>query len=339
MIFVSTLSEAERQALKDLTQRAIGRVAARAWFVLWSAEQVPVPEIAARLHCKNKTVRKWLRRYQKDGLCGLQDLPRSGRPTKRSPGLQQAVFMQVNQPPWTFGYLFAIWTVRTLCQHLVTRCRQQVSPWLTRQILRGLRYRFRRPKVSPRGVDPNSEAIHQQIGQKIAQAAPGTVVLVEDETDIRLFPILRQMWMRMGEQVELPAPLSNQKRTIFGAIEIFTGEVFYRHFPRQRTAEMISFLEALCEHYAERPILLILDHASIHKSRALINWLADHPQLELAYLPKFGGHKDNPVEKLWWHLKGYAAANRCCRSMEELITVVTRYLDSLTPDRVFQLVA
>lgn len=248
MIFVSILSDAERQALKAMTRQAVGRVASRAWFVLWFAEQVSPPEIAARMQCKNKTVRKWLRRYQQDGTTGLGDLPRSGRPTKRSPGLEQAVFMQVNQPPWTFGYLFAIWTVRTLCQHLVTGCRQQVSPWLTRQILHGLRYRFRRPKVSPRGVDPDREAIHQRIGRKIAQAVAVTVVLMEDETDIRLFPILRQMWMRMGEQTELPAPLTNQKRTIFGALEIFTGEVFYRHFPRQRTVEMIAFPEALCEH-------------------------------------------------------------------------------------------
>lgn len=339
MIFVSTLSGAERQALRAMTRQAVGRVAERAWYVLWSAEQVSVPEIAARMQRKPGAVRKWLRRYQQDGIDGLHDRPRSGRPTRRTPGLEQAVFMQVNQPPWTFGYVFAIWTVRTLCQHLVTRCRQRVSPWLARQILRGLRYRFRRPKVSPRGVDPESEAIHQQIGRKIAQAAAGTVVLVEDETDIRLFPILRQMWMRMGEQIELPAPLTNQKRTIFGALEIFTGEIFYRHFPRQRTLEMIAFLEALCERYAERPILLIPDHTSIHKSRALLIWLADHPQLELVCLPKFGGHRDNPVEKLWWHLKGSAAANRCCRSLDELITVVTRYLDSLTPERVFQLVA
>jgi transposase len=339
MIFVSTLSEAERQALADLTQQAVGRVAGRAWCVLWSAEQVSVPEIAARLHCRNRTVRKWVRRYQQDGPRGLHDLPRSGRPTTRSPGLRQAVLMQVNQPPWTCGYLFAIWTVRTLCQHLVTRCRQELSPWLTRQLLRELRYRFRRPKVAPRNLDPDREAIHQQLGRQIAQAAAGTLVLVEDETEIRLFPLLRQMWMRMGEQIALPAPLTNQKQTIFGALEIFSGEVFYRCFPRQRTAEMIAFLEALGEHYAGRPILLILDHASIHKSRALVHWLADHPQLELAYLPKFGGHQDNPVEKLWWHLKGYAAANRCCRSMEELITLVTRYLDSLTPARVFQLVA
>ncbi|MFN0111521.1 MAG: hypothetical protein ACKVZH_21865 [Blastocatellia bacterium] len=106
--------------------------------------------------------------------------------------------MPVNQPLWTFGYLFAIWTVRTLCQHLMTRCRQQVPPWLTRQILRGLRYRFSRPKVSPRGVDPNREAIHQQIGQKMAQAVPGTVVLVEDDTDIRLFPKLLTVPLAMA---------------------------------------------------------------------------------------------------------------------------------------------
>jgi len=339
MLFVNKLSDAERQALERLTQEAVGRVAGRAWIVLWSAQQVAVPEIATRLRLKPKTVRKWLRRYQDAGASGLHDQPRSGRPSKRRPGLEQAVFTQLNQPPWTFGYRFAIWTVGTLCQHLATRCRQQVSPWLTRQILHRLRYRFRRPKVAPRGTDPEREAIHQLIGRRIAEVTAETVVLVEDETDIRLFPVLRQMWMRMGQQVALPAPPDNQKRTIFGTLEIFTGEVFYRCYPRQRTVEMIAFLTDLRQHYAGRQILLILDHASIHKSRALGQWLSGQPQLELIFLPKFGGHQDNPLEKLWWHLKGSATANRCCRSMEELITVVTRYLDSLTPERVFQLVA
>lgn len=114
MIFVSTLSGAERQALRAMTRQAVGRVAERAWYVLWSAEQVSVPEIAARMQRKPGAVRKWLRRYQQDGIDGLHDRPRSGRPTRRSPGLEQAVFRQVNQPPWNFGYVFAIWTVRTL---------------------------------------------------------------------------------------------------------------------------------------------------------------------------------------------------------------------------------
>ena len=70
------LRERLRRLLGDRVgvQQAVGRVAGRAWCVLWSGEQVSVPEIAARLHCKHKTVRKWLRRYQQDGGAGLEFL-------------------------------------------------------------------------------------------------------------------------------------------------------------------------------------------------------------------------------------------------------------------------
>jgi hypothetical protein len=67
MIFVNTLSPEARQELAQLTQQAVGRVAQRAWMVLWSAEAVPVPEIARRFHCQPKTARRWLRRYQRTG--------------------------------------------------------------------------------------------------------------------------------------------------------------------------------------------------------------------------------------------------------------------------------
>lgn len=284
-------------------------------------------------------MRKWLRRYEQRGVAGLSDLPRSGRPSRLTPGVEQAVLMQVNQPPWTFGYVFAFWSVATLTQHLVSRCWQGVSPWLVRRVLLRLGYRCRRPKLGPRQVDPQREVIHQAIGKRIAQATPETVVLVEDETDLRLLPLLRRMWMRMGQQLVLPAPLTNQCRTIFGTLEIHTGEVFYRSFARKRTVEMIAFLEDLLGHYAGRPILLILDHASIHKSRALQLWLEAHPSLELAYLPKYAVHRDNPIEKLWWRLKGFITANRCCPSMDELLVVADKFFKQLTPDQVFQLVA
>jgi transposase len=339
MIFVNNLSLEARQELKDMAQHFPGRVAQRAWMVLWSAEQVPVPEIAGRFYCKQKTVRKWLHRYQQDGAAGLLDRPRGGRPSTLTAGAQQAIFTQINQPPWTFGYVFAFWSVASLAQHLASRCWQRVSPWLVRRVLRSLGYRCRRPKLGPRQVDPDREAIHQAIGRRIAEATPETVVLVEDETDIRLVPLLRRMWMRLRQQVILPAPMTNQCRTIFGTLDIQTGEFFYRCFARKRTIEMIAFLEDLLVHYAGRPILLILDHASIHKSRALRLWLDEHPSLELIYLPKYAAHRDNPIEKLWWRLKGFVMANRCCRSMDELLAVADKFLKQLTPDQVFQLVA
>lgn len=339
MVFVTIASDAESQALRDLTQHAIGRVAARAWMVIWSAERVEVIEIARRLRCRPKTVCKWLARFTTGGAAALPDLPRRGRPSQVTPVAEQVVFTQLNQPPSCCGYVFAIWTVGRLCQHLRERCRLAVSDWQVRLLLRRLRYRFTRPKVAPRRVDPHRDHLQQQIGRRIAEVSAETVVVVEDETDIRLFPVLRRMWQRIGEQLRLVAPMQNKKRTVFGAIEIHTGAVFHRLFERKRTVEMIAFLTDLIQHYGERPILMILDHASIHKSRALCEWLAGHPQIELLYLPKFGGHQDNPVEKLWWHLKGYVAANRCCRSINELVTVVERYFAQLTPEKVIQLVA
>lgn len=125
-----------------------------------------------------------------------------------------------------------------------------------RRVLLKLGYRCRRPKLGPRLVDPQREAIHQEIGKRIAEAAPGTVVLVEDETDLRLVPLLRRMRMRLREQVVPPAPVTNQCRTLFGTLDIHTGEVFYRGFARKRTIEMIAFLEDLLARYAGRQILL-----------------------------------------------------------------------------------
>jgi hypothetical protein len=56
-------------------------------------------------------------------------------------------------------------------------------------------------------------------------------------------------------------------------------------------------------------------------------------------LAHYGGHPDNPVEKPWRHLKGSVLANRCCRSIGELLEVVERYFARLTPEKVSQLVA
>jgi transposase len=41
--------------------------------------------VAADLGCDSDTVSKWRRRYHRQRLAGLQDLPRSGRPRAFSP--------------------------------------------------------------------------------------------------------------------------------------------------------------------------------------------------------------------------------------------------------------
>ncbi len=57
----------------------------RAKIVLLAAEGHHDTEIARRLDCTDKTATKWRRRYAEQGLAGLDEKPRPGRPRSFSP--------------------------------------------------------------------------------------------------------------------------------------------------------------------------------------------------------------------------------------------------------------
>lgn len=57
----------------------------RARIVLSASEGLANKEIAARLDTTPQTVCKWRKRFYEEGLGGLEDRPRSGRPPTFSP--------------------------------------------------------------------------------------------------------------------------------------------------------------------------------------------------------------------------------------------------------------
>jgi len=81
------LSEKERQELEKRArnQKAEYREVVRARIVLYAAEGLSNQEIADRLDTPRKVVSMWRKRYFEQGLSGLEDLPRSGRPARFSP--------------------------------------------------------------------------------------------------------------------------------------------------------------------------------------------------------------------------------------------------------------
>ena len=97
--------------------------------------------------------------------------------------------------------------------------------------------------------------------------------------------------------------------------------------------------EAKIALYPGRPILLVVDNASIHTATIVAAWLADHPRLALLWLPAYSGHRQNPVEKVWWRLKGHVAANRLYGNIESLVAATHDFFASFTPEAARQLAA
>jgi len=117
--FVRAPSEDERQALVGLRDAGPAAARTRALVVLLSATRVPVPEIMRRLGLSRPTVTHWLRRFERAGVAGLADRPRSGRPARISAESLRHIAMVVGARPRDLGILGTRWSLARLRQYLV----------------------------------------------------------------------------------------------------------------------------------------------------------------------------------------------------------------------------
>lgn len=332
------LQEAERRELKRLARRAVGRVSERVHMVLLADRGYHAAQIATIFECSETTVRQWLTRFEIDGVAGLRDLPRSGRPRKADAAAREQIRQAIDRPPPAAGYGFGSWSVVTLCGHLAERLGLTLSRTTVRRVLVGLEYRWRRPKhVLPE--DPAARAKMWALCERVLHAPANAVILCQDECDVHLVPVLRAMWMRTGQQAQIPTPGTNRKVAVFGALEPGTGRWTYQLYWRKGSIEFLHFLDQVLAAYPSQPILLILDNASFHKARPVATWLRQHPRLELLFLPTYSGHRHNPVEKVWWRLKDRVAANRLHGSLDDLVAAIHAFFNVFTPEAALQLAA
>ncbi len=331
MIYVRTPTDAELQELKRMTRQEIGRVGQRAQMVLLSAQRRTVPEIAAIFAVRYKTVRKWLRRFDRHGPAGLYDEPRSGRPRKLTDRVRQSLVEMIQQDPERSGYLATFWTVAMLALALAEKVGVYLSVSRIRQVLHSTGLAWGRPRLAmPAKTDPDKAQKQWAIAQAVVDAGPEAAVLYADESRIELLPLVRAMWHWVGEQIRVPTPGSNQTRALFGALNIRTGQ--WTHLVREHMyqEDFIAFLEHLLTVYADGPIILIVDNYSSHVAKVVPAWLEEHPRLQLHYLPKYCSHL-NPVENIWLRLKDRIAANRLYGSLDGLLDAVANFFEAMTP--------
>ncbi len=85
--FLLNLTVAQRRELEARARRYTlpYRDVVRAKIVLLAASGMDNDEIAARLDTRREVVSKWRKRFYEQGLAGLDERPRGGRPPAFSP--------------------------------------------------------------------------------------------------------------------------------------------------------------------------------------------------------------------------------------------------------------
>ena len=269
------------------------RQAARAVMVLLSLHGLPAAQIAALLECHPATVRRWIGRFNDEGLAGRAGRPRCGRPRLGGRRLTSRITALLARPgPWTLPRIrrYLGWpqvSLRTLYRRV-----RLVAIW-------------RRPKLTARG-DPDHDHVVAGIVARLIGLPRGAVVLAEDETHLNLLPHVRASWTLRGMRPQVLTPGTNRKVTVLGAIEVTTGAWVYR-LGRRCAADFITLLQMLTEAFPLAPVIVVIcDNDSIHHARKVTAYLKQQPRLELLYGARYSPH-DNPAERIWGALKNYVA--------------------------------
>ena len=333
-IQVTLIQEAELKRLYRRTDNA--GVRSRCQMILLSAQGHSAAEIASLTFFDQDTVLFWFDRYEAEGLPGLQDRPRSGRPPKMTGKSRDDLEQAADQDPRDAGHPFSVWTCNDLAHYLAQKGHRRVTGETIRRHLRDLGFRIVRPVLSLSSPDPDYNAKVEHLEELKAQARRGEIILLfEDEVDLNLLPGIIGCWTRRGQQRRVLTPGQNQKRYGFGAVNFMTGQVTRLIGERKNSDHFCALVERVVQDYCpgetwQGPqVVIVVDNYIIHRSKKTNQVLESYAdRLTVAPLPTYSP-KLNVIELLWKYLRRKVTHNHLFDSIDTLVEAVEAFFARL----------
>jgi transposase len=290
----------------------------RARIVLLAADGAGTNEIVSRVGVSKPTVIAWKKRYAAEGIGGLDDRAKPGRPAQVDE--VAVVLATLEPPPGKLGVTH--WSSRLLAGQLGIS-----NVWSPASGASGLQpWRRETFKFS---TDPQLEAkIRDVIGLYLNPPDKAVVLSAGEKSQIqaldRTAPILP---LRPG----LPEKATHDyvrhgTTTLFAALEVATGKVTDACYPRHRHAEFLRFLKQVAKAYPRVELHIVVDNYATHKHPAVQAWLAKNPRITMHFTPTSGSWL-NMVEIFFGIITRQAIRRGTFTSVKDLIAAIRRFID------------
>jgi transposase len=134
--------------------------------------------------------------------------------------------------------------------------------------------------------------------------------------------------MNRGKQKQVMTPGQNIKRYVCGALNLQTGCIDYVAGERKNGMLFIATLQKLLEVYPHASTIhVVLDNFRIHSSKQVQAWMKQHGhRIQLHFLPPYCPDH-NKIERKWRDLHAAVTRNHRCKTIEELMKNVERWLN------------
>ena len=127
--------------------------------VLLVAQGMTCPEVARLLGDAPRSVEYWVHRYQKEGLAGLTEGERSGRPSRLNERQVREINRVLRSKPSDAGMRVNLWDGKTLSAWIETTYGIQLGVRQCQRLFRQFDFRLRKPRPLLAGADPRRQKI------------------------------------------------------------------------------------------------------------------------------------------------------------------------------------
>jgi transposase len=294
-------------------------LAQRARIVLLAADGAGTNEIVRRTGLSKPTVIAWKRRYAAEGIGGLDDRPRPGRP--RWTDDVAIVLATLEPPPRRLGVTH--WSSRLLAAELGLSNVKVADVWREYGLQPWRRETF---KFS---TDPELEAkLRDVVGLYLNPPDKAVVLCVDEKSQVqaleRTAPVLP---VRPGiPEKQTHDYVRHGTTTLFAALEVATGKVTDACYPRHRHEEFLRFLRQVAKAYPRTRLHIVADNYATHKHPEVTAWLEKNPRITLHFTPTSGSWL-NMVEIFFGIITRQAIRRGSFTSVKDLITAIETFID------------
>ena len=322
------LSDAERRTLENWAKRrkTAQGLARRARIVLAAAAGLENKAICVEVGADANTVSKWRRRFAANRLDGLLDEPRPGTPRKiGDDAIAETIRLTLEATPSGATH----WSLRSMARSV------GYAPSTIHRIWRAFGLQPHRSETFKLSTDPLFvEKVRDIVGLYLAPPERALVLCVDEKSQIqaldRTQPLLP---MRPGQAERRTHDYTRHGTTsLFAALDIATGAVIGRCYPKHRSREFRRFLDQIeASVPANLDVHLVMDNYATHRTKPIRDWLAKRPRWHVHFTPT-GASWINQVERFFALLTDRQIRRGVHRSTQALERDIRAFIDAHNAD-------
>lgn len=274
-------------------------------------------DTSSLLDVNQRTVQLWLKRYKAGGIEGLRDAPRAGQEPRVSYGLLAKIALRLYRKNMLTPKKMLKWTQQKLGI--------RYSLENIRRILRVLGF-SRKTSVTKLAdaADPKEVEKWQMDVKRIIVNAKkrGFVITIQDESIfVNMGTDGLKLWGPKGERVVVERSGRRLFVVVYGTIAE-DGTRLMRTYDKFNSANFVDYLEQARRKWGK--VLMIMDNAAQHKSKKVVKYLEQNPDVMIVYLP-VARPELSAIEAIWKQAKYRLITSEFYKTVDDLKAAVSEY--------------